>query len=427
MMYTISPELQLSVMDGNTFIARLNDGRQLQLSYHLHILLKGLESPRSSDELLKYLQQNLSDFDETEDELIELLQDLLIPQGLVIDSSNLTSSAVLPLSEQAIHQSVMEAVTDLHVHKDIIPASLLRPFTNVLSLFYAMPVIFLLLIGIVAVQIATLDDITLMSSYSLHLEHVGIFIAFLIGSTFIHELGHMSACRKYGIEHGAMGVGLYFFVPIFYADVNEAWKLPRWRRIVVNLGGMYFQLLLTVPILLIFQNTGDALYLWLIGLTYVTILLNLNPMLKLDGYWFVMDLFGVVNLHRRSNDAIQYAVNCVLSAIGLRHNRPHTPLFLANLSRFQRVALLVYIILSAGLAVIFLRISIPILYSQLYFAPYVIRGTFNHWDILTFEMLLEAGAYLIVPTLIVINLLILVIRLVRTVSAKVLVKEDGLA
>ena len=69
---------------------------------------------------------------------------------------------------------------------------------------------------------------------------IGLF-TFILGSSFFHELGHASACKYFGIQHGGIGFGLYLNFPVLYTDVTEVWKLKRGQRCVVNLAGVYFQ------------------------------------------------------------------------------------------------------------------------------------------------------------------------------------------
>lgn len=52
-------------------------------------------------------------------------------------------------------------------------------------------------------------------------------VAFTIISSFIHELGHASACKHFGLKHGGIGFGLYLNFPVLYTDVTEIWKLNR--------------------------------------------------------------------------------------------------------------------------------------------------------------------------------------------------------
>ncbi len=57
----------------------------------------------------------------------------------------------------------------------------------------------------------------------------------------VHEIGHLTACSRYGAQHGGIGIGIYWCMPVFYAEVNGAWMLPRLQRAVVDVGGLYFQ------------------------------------------------------------------------------------------------------------------------------------------------------------------------------------------
>lgn len=114
----------------------------------------------------------------------------------------------------------------------------------------------------------------------------------------IHELGHLSACRRYRAEHGGIGIGLYWFIPAFYADVNGAWMLARRERAVVDLAGMYFQCLYLLVVTAVHVLQPSATLLMTLWWSHFLLLNTLNPVLKYDGYWLLSDLSGSHNLHR---------------------------------------------------------------------------------------------------------------------------------
>ena len=60
-----------------------------------------------------------------------------------------------------------------------------------------------------------------------------VLLSLFLISSFIHELGHASACRYYELEHGGIGFGLYLNFPVFYTDVSSIWKLSRKKRLLV--------------------------------------------------------------------------------------------------------------------------------------------------------------------------------------------------
>ena len=155
-------------------------------------------------------------------------------------------------------------------------------------------------------------------------------------SALAHELGHASACARFGIPPGHVGFGLYVFFPVLYVDVSRAWRLSPSRRVIVDLGGLYFQvwiLILSAPLVLtgwspetmylfFFYNTGAMLH-------------NLNPVFKLDGYWLLADLVSAPNLHRRTFDY-------VLHRLRIRRLRA------ADLLPRLNLVLLAYAVLGAG-------------------------------------------------------------------------------
>jgi hypothetical protein len=122
----------------------------------------------------------------------------------------------------------------------------------------------------------------------------------LFASVLFHEFGHLSACTYFDCPHGEIRLGLYLVFPVLYANVSPAWRLDRKARVVVDLAGMYFQLLLTIPLSLLWLLTGERLWLLLFLELDAMILFSLNPFLRFDGYWLCSDLLGVPNLRARS-------------------------------------------------------------------------------------------------------------------------------
>lgn len=130
-------------------------------------------------------------------------------------------------------------------------------------------------------------------------------------STFFHELGHASACKFYDVKPGGIGLGVYINMVVFYADVSNIWQLSRKERIVVNLGGIYFQSLLLIPCYFLFFYTQDYLLGYLILCTNLNFLFVLNPFFKFDGYWIMSDVLGVPNLRQRSMELVRYMFTCL--------------------------------------------------------------------------------------------------------------------
>jgi len=122
----------------------------------------------------------------------------------------------------------------------------------------------------------------------------------------IHEFGHATAVKKFGGEVHSMGVTLLVFTPIPYVDATAAWAFrERWKRVMVGLSGMIPELFLAAVSALIWAATGPSV---LNGLAYnimvvasvSTVVFNLNPLLRFDGYYILADLTDSPNLQPRS-------------------------------------------------------------------------------------------------------------------------------
>lgn len=120
---------------------------------------------------------------------------------------------------------------------------------------------------------------------------------------FFHELGHVTAAIRYKIVPKKVGFGVYFIYPAFYTDLSEIWKLHKNKRIIINLGGMYFQMLLNVILfaLMILYPSEKPLWISMIFSNMSIMFFNFNPLFKFDGYWVLSDFFELPNLRDQGN------------------------------------------------------------------------------------------------------------------------------
>lgn len=136
----------------------------------------------------------------------------------------------------------------------------------------------------------------------LYIDNVAFLYFFLFGFIIclFHEIGHASALSYYGKKAGDIGVGFFLFYPVFYCDVSEAWFLKKNERVVVNLGGIYFELLAANLFIISTYMTDNMIYVCLASLILFRTILNLNPFLRRDGYWILSDLTNKPNLQSES-------------------------------------------------------------------------------------------------------------------------------
>lgn len=130
------------------------------------------------------------------------------------------------------------------------------------------------------------------------------FIPFILFDAFFHELGHMSALKKFKLRHGNIGFGFYLFAPTLFADVNNSWRLNMKQKIIVNLGGVYFNLIFINILFVLFYVTQNSNLLILLFFLVFRTLFNLNPFLKTDGYWVLSDFTKIYNLRIKSKNIL---------------------------------------------------------------------------------------------------------------------------
>jgi putative peptide zinc metalloprotease protein len=120
--------------------------------------------------------------------------------------------------------------------------------------------------------------------------------ALTVASAGFHEFGHAAACRYGGATPGAMGVGLYLVWPAFYTDVTDSYRLGRAGRLRVDLGGLYFNAVLSVATVAVWAITGWEALLLLVASQLLQMVRQLVPLVRFDGYHILADLTGVPDL-----------------------------------------------------------------------------------------------------------------------------------
>ncbi len=151
-----------------------------------------------------------------------------------------------------------------------------------------------------------------------------IWLALIVLKAF-HELGHAYACRHFGGHVPEIGAYLIMLTPCAYVDASAAWGFPRKRdRIIVSLAGMYVEAIFAALAVFVWSLTSPGLlnavaYNVIFLASSVTILFNLNPLMKFDGYFVLSDWLEIPNLVGRSQAHLAAIAKRYL--LGLRPER----------------------------------------------------------------------------------------------------------
>lgn len=149
-------------------------------------------------------------------------------------------------------------------------------------------------------------------------------LVLLVLTTIVHELGHALVLTHFGGRPGRMGLMIFYLTPAAFCDVSDAWRLPPRRRALVSLGGLWAQsitfgaggLLLWLPLP---ATIGTTLTVYL-AISFFFMLANLDPFIKLDGYWIVAHLIDIPNLREHALTAAGEVVGALL--VGRRPSVP---------------------------------------------------------------------------------------------------------
>lgn len=358
-LFQLQPAIQIAKFDTSTrratYRVELADGSQFQINENLCSLLECLRTPLSLEKLASTFQEVTGQVVAVEQ--LQTLTDQLIKQGLVITPGSVDENNVQP-------QQVSNSYLSLHWRRDLFSAQLLSPLTNILQVLYWPPLAIVLL----SITAITLVSVYVQVGFPPDLDMTAIswplFYILLLFSILCHELGHLSACRRWNCPHGALGIGLYFFNPVFYADVSAAWRLTRRQRVVVDVGGMYFQLLIMPLWLWLWATTQDPTCFLMIIATIGAIFSNLEPLIKLDGYWLLSDLTGVPNLHKRTGELIYLGWQWLNWWLGRGLERPTLSVF-SQWPCWVQIVIFIYVGLSIVLWPLMIFIILPLLIQMI--------------------------------------------------------------
>lgn len=198
----------------------------------------------------------------------------------------------------------------------------------------------------------------------LTLQNLPLIWLALIVLKVLHEFGHAYACKHYGGYVPEMGVYLILFTPCAYVDATASWGFTRrWQRLVVCLGGMYVESIVASIAVLVWASSGpgvlrDVAYNVLFLAGVMTVLFNINPLMRYDGYYILSDLLEVPNLRQRSTQCVLMHLRRIV--LGLRSDAPAMGLRLRALLLSFGVAATAYrvTVMLAIVAIIAARLSV---------------------------------------------------------------------
>jgi putative peptide zinc metalloprotease protein len=168
---------------------------------------------------------------------------------------------------------------------------------------------------------------------------------FLFGAmAATHETAHGLAGKHFGATIERMGFNLLYFAPSFFCDATQVWVLGgRWARIATSIAGIWLDLLICFLATIVWWGTptGMPVHDWAYKIMMVTgigvSVLNLNPLIKLDGYLIFSEVVAEPALKENSTEYLSACVRKYLFRL---------PVEVPYVRRSRRAFYVIYALLS---------------------------------------------------------------------------------
>lgn len=181
-----------------------------------------------------------------------------------------------------------------------------------------------LLLGVIGIVLALRQWEAFAGTFVRFLNWEGVvwYALALIGVKTAHELAHAFVARHFGCRIPSMGVAFLVLFPVLYTDATDTWRLRRSRdRLNVALAGVATEM--AIALLATFAwsfmapgGLRDAVF-FLATTSWVTsLLINISPFMRFDGYHALSDIWGIHNLQPRAFELARWQLREALFGFG---------------------------------------------------------------------------------------------------------------
>ncbi|MBF0622950.1 MAG: efflux RND transporter periplasmic adaptor subunit [Magnetococcales bacterium] len=254
--------------------------------------------------------------------------------------------------------------------------------------------------------------------YFFSAEGFAYFIMATVFTKLVHEGGHAYACKHNKINVPNMGIAFMVMWPVFYTDTSETWKLvSRWARLQVAAAGIMAELALAVIAILLWSFLPDgpvrSATFYVASVSWITtLMINLSPFMRFDGYYLLADFLDITNMQPRSFAIGRWKIRRLL--LGLQEPFPEPGLpkrtrrimmwyaygtWLYRLTLFIGIALLVYNMFFKLAGVVLMAVEI------LFFVTLPIFRELKHW--FQIRQMIHFNLNIVITTLILAGLITL--------------------
>lgn len=158
-------------------------------------------------------------------------------------------------------------------------------------------------------------------SYAFSAQGLLLYGLAIFFSKVVHELAHGLTAKRFGCEVPVMGLAFLVLWPVLYTDVSDTWRLKsRSQRLAIGAAGMLAELSLAVYSSVLWLILPDgalrgALFVLATTTWIITLFVNLNPLMRFDGYFLLSDFWRVPNLQERAFEFGRWRLRRLLFAV----------------------------------------------------------------------------------------------------------------
>jgi putative peptide zinc metalloprotease protein len=292
-------------------------GRYYRFTPQAYYFIGLLDGVRTVQNALQHTEQVLGEDAPSQADVIRLLYQLhaadaldgkFIPDPLEADTRGRTSVKRKRMQQYLSPLAVRVPLLD--------PEKILVRMRPLARLIFSLPgVVVWLLVLIYGTSVAVVNFDALTDNFADRILAAENLLIILIAFPLLklcHEFGHGLAVTRWGGEVHEMGVMFLVFMPIPYVDASSSTAFRnRWQRAWVSSAGMYVEMFLAALAVIFWAMIEPGIVrsilfnVALIG-SVTTIVFNLNPLLRFDGYYIFSDLIDIPNLGSRGNKYFQY-------------------------------------------------------------------------------------------------------------------------
>lgn len=146
------------------------------------------------------------------------------------------------------------------------------------------------------------DWVNQLSIEEINISTIILTYLMIIIVLIMHELAHALTCHFFGGHVKEIGVMLLYFNPALYCDVSSVYQFKEnKKKVFVILAGVisqtFFGSIATIIYFISFEmGYHPDFLLYFVTMNSLILIINLIPLIKLDGYWLVVVLTDISNL-----------------------------------------------------------------------------------------------------------------------------------